>query len=100
MNPENGLTVLTVGHSTHPVDRFIALLKACEVSAIADVRSSPFSRFNPQFNRDALSKALRDVGISYVFVGKELGARSDDASCYENGQVQYGRLAKTPLFNS
>ncbi|MET0332376.1 MAG: DUF488 domain-containing protein [Dyella sp.] len=98
MKPAAGLSVLTIGHSTHPVDRFIELLQSCDVNALADVRSNPFSRFNPQYNRAALSQALHEAGIAYVFVGKELGARSEDASCYENGQVQFSRLSKTALF--
>lgn len=92
--------VYTIGHSTHPLDTFLALLKQHSVSAIADVRSSPFSRFNPQFNKDALERALKANGIKYVFLGRELGARSEDPSCYEHGRVQYGRLAKTELFES
>lgn len=94
------ITVYTVGHSTHPVDRFLDLLVANDVTAVADVRSSPFSRHNPQFNKDVLRAALFRRKISYVFVGKELGARSDDPSCYEDGQVQYARLAATELFKS
>lgn len=97
---ENTQTVYTVGHSTHPLDTFLGLLKQHGASAIADVRSSPFSRFNPQFNKDALECALKANGIKYVFLGRELGARSDDPACYENGRVQYGRLAKTELFES
>ena len=92
--------VLTIGHSTHPLERFIELLEKAGVTAIADVRSSPYSRFNPQFNRETLDKALKDHGIAYVFLGRELGARSDDPSCYEKGRVQYGRLARTELFQS
>jgi uncharacterized protein (DUF488 family) len=70
------------------------------VSAIADVRSSPFSRRNSQFNKDALSAELKRRNIAYVFVGKELGARSDDPSCYENGKVRYDRLAQTSIFKA
>jgi|SRR5271170_791743 len=90
--------VLTVGHSTHPFDAFVKLLKRHEVTALADVRSAPFSRFNPQFNKDALERDLKRYGIKYVFLGRELGARSNDPSCYENGRVQYARLARTDQF--
>lgn len=94
------ITVYTVGHSTHTIDKFIELLERNGVTALADVRSSPFSRHNPQFNKDALSAALKKRGIAYVFVGKELGARSDDLSCYEGGKVRYSRLAKTSIFKA
>lgn len=94
------ITVYTVGHSTHTIDRFLDLLERNGVTAIADVRSSPFSRHNPQFNKDVLSAELKKRGIAYVFVGKELGARSDDLSCYEGGKVRYGRLAKTSIFRA
>ncbi|HXF07311.1 MAG TPA: DUF488 domain-containing protein [Candidatus Acidoferrales bacterium] len=97
MTPRNDV-VFTIGHSTHSIEAFVALLKQHGVTALADVRSAPFSRFNPQFNKDALARELKTRGIRYVFLGRELGARSEDRSCYENGRVQYGRLACTDLF--
>lgn len=98
MNGE--LRVLTVGHSTHSIESFIALLKQNSVTAIADVRSAPFSQYAPQFNRGALRQSLAVQGIGYVFLGRELGARSDDRSCYVDGRVRYSLLAKTALFRS
>ena len=91
-------TVFTIGHSTHAQDRFIALLKKHGVTAVCDVRAKPYSRTNPQFNREDLKRELLKAGISYVFVGKELGARSEDLSCYDGGKVQYDRLAQTESF--
>lgn len=91
-------TVFSVGHSTHPVDKFIDLLRSHMVEVVADVRSSPFSRMNPQFNRDDLKKSLKDAEIRYVFLGKELGARSDDPACYVGSKVSYDLLAQTELF--
>ena len=97
---EQVYSILTIGHSTHPIERFVALLKQHRVTALADVRSAPFSRHNPQFNKDALQRTLKDKGIAYIFLGKELGARSNDPSCYENGRVRYDRLAQTEVFRS
>lgn len=94
------LEIYTVGHSNHSLNRFLDLLTQNEVTALADVRSSPFSRHNPHYNKSALADALKQKGIAYVFVGKELGARSDDPSCYVNGQVQYSRIAKTEQFKA
>jgi uncharacterized protein (DUF488 family) len=64
MNPQPK-AVFTVGHSNHPIGAFIALLSAHKVEALADVRSFPGSRRNPQFNQAALKQALNDAGISY-----------------------------------
>ena len=95
-----GNNVFTIGHSTHSAEAFLALLRQHGVNAVADVRSSPFSRFNPQFNREVLEGILKSNSFYYVFLGKELGARTEDRSCYEGGRVKYGRLASTPLFQS
>jgi len=92
--------VFTIGHSTHSAEVFLSLLRQHCVDAVADVRSSPFSRFNPQYNRQKLELSLKESGILYVFLGKELGARTEDRSCYEHGRVQYARLAQTSLFQS
>ncbi len=94
------IEIYTVGHSTHPFGKFLGLIQKQGVTAIVDVRSVPYSRFNPQFNREELRSALKEHGIRYVYLGKELGARSDDESCYVNGKVQYKLLAKTALFQS
>ena len=93
-------TIYTVGHSTHNIESFVSLLKRHRIDAIADVRSVPYSRWQPQFNREDLSATLKTNGISYVFLGKELGARSNDPACYEMGKVKYQILARTPLFRS
>jgi uncharacterized protein (DUF488 family) len=90
--------LFTIGHSTHTIDRFIELLSMHGITAVCDVRSQPYSKFNPQFNREVLQSELKRHGIAYVYLGKELGPRSDDPDCYENGRVRYDLLAKTDLF--
>jgi uncharacterized protein (DUF488 family) len=92
------MNIFSIGHSNHPIERFLQLLQQHGITAVADVRSTPYSRRNPQFNTKQLAAALDGRGIAYVFLGRELGARSEDPACYESGQVQYGRLAKTPVF--
>jgi uncharacterized protein (DUF488 family) len=93
-------TLYTIGHSNHDIGQFIALLSAHGVSAVADVRSSPHSEFVPQFNKETLEQALRDADIEYVFLGKELGARRAEASCYVDGQAKYERVKDLALFRT
>ena len=90
--------IFTIGHSTHPQLNFADLLHRHNVEVVADVRSQPYSRFHAQFNREELRHFLQQQGISYLFLGDELGARSKDPSCYSNGKVQYDRLVRTTDF--
>ncbi|KUF20201.1 DUF488 domain-containing protein [Streptomyces silvensis] len=90
--------MVTIGHSTHDFPKFVELLRQNEVTAVADVRSTPVSQFAPQFNRGALERGLDESGIKYVFLGEYLGARTADATCYVDGRVQYSRLARTDGF--
>jgi uncharacterized protein (DUF488 family) len=92
--------IYTIGHSTHTIQDFIKLLKSRGITAIADVRSAPYSRFQPQFNREALAKSLNDSGIEYVFVGDSIGGRSANESDYENGRVVYARLKQNEYFEN
>jgi uncharacterized protein (DUF488 family) len=90
--------IYTIGHSNHSVLRLIDLLRDAGVDCVADVRSVPFSRRNPQFSQKALAASLKDAGIEYWFLGDALGARPKDADCYEGGKVSYARIAATPAF--
>ncbi len=72
------MVIFTIGHSTHTGEDFLKLLAAHGIEVVADVRSRPYSRFNPQFNRDVLKNLLEESGLRYLFFGKELGGRPQD----------------------
>jgi uncharacterized protein (DUF488 family) len=91
-------SIYTIGHSRHAIEDFLALLMRHRIDILVDVRSTPFSRFNPQFNRQTLDRSVQAAGMEYVFLGDRLGARADDESCYEDDRVQYDRLARTAAF--
>src|SRR5229473_2767134 len=99
METIEAVNVLTIGHSTHSWDRFVALLRSAGVTAVADVRTSPYSRHLPQFNRNELREELRSSGISYVFLGGELGGRPKESRFYCDGAADYEKMAKAPAFN-
>lgn len=90
--------LFTVGHSTHSIEKFVELLKRHEIRAVADVRSSPYSQYNPQYNRELLQKTLKEHSIYYVFLGDELGARRTERVCYVDGQAVYEKVAELPAF--
>jgi uncharacterized protein (DUF488 family) len=72
------MVIYTIGHSTHTREDFLKLLASHGIEVVADVRSRPYSRFNPQFNRDALINLLGEAGRRYLFLGKELGGKPQD----------------------
>jgi uncharacterized protein (DUF488 family) len=78
-------TVFTVGHSTLPIEQFVAVLAAYGVERLADVRTIPRSRRNPQFNADALAASLREVGVEYVPLGELGGLRKPRADSPNSG---------------
>ena len=92
------MTVWTVGHSNRTIEEFMDLLKSVNITAIADVRSIPYSRYSPQFNGNALSACLSNAHIRYVFLGKNLGARPCDPSVYTDGRVSFPAIASTSYF--
>lgn len=90
--------VFTIGHSVHPLDSFVGLLVQHGIDAVADVRSSPYSRFSPQFRREQLARELGSRGVAYVFLGRELGARREEPEVYDGDLARYERVAGTEAF--
>jgi uncharacterized protein (DUF488 family) len=90
--------LFTIGHSNHPLDHFIELLLAHRLSTIADVRSAPYSKYSPHFNKGVLDNALGNTDIEYVFLGRELGAQRSEDDCYVDGRAKYDRIARLPAF--
>ena len=93
------MTVLTIGHSNHPLETFLALLRQHQVAWVADVRSSPYSGYASQFNKEVLQNSLRAAGIGYLFLGHVLGGRPEGGQFYDAaGYVLYDRVAESSAF--
>jgi uncharacterized protein (DUF488 family) len=96
---ESAGRLFTVGHSNHEAADFLALLRGAGITAIADVRSSPYSRRLPHFTRVHLEALLTRNGIAYVFLGDLLGGRPADEALYDGaGLVDYERVRATERF--
>jgi uncharacterized protein (DUF488 family) len=95
---DSDTSVWTVGHSTHSYERFLKLLRSARITAVADVRTSPYSRHFTHFNKDNLRDELRMDGIVYSFLGKELGGRPTGSQYYCDGVADYERMAEAPDF--
>jgi len=92
--------LLTIGHSNIPADRFIGLLRGAGADAVADVRSTPASRFCPWFSGKNLAARLQQEGMVYAAFGDALGGRPRDASLYCDGIADYEAMVKQPGFHA
>jgi uncharacterized protein (DUF488 family) len=91
--------IYTIGHSTHSLTYFLELLNTHDIVCVADVRSVPASRYNPQFNQVPLAAFLKKQGKIYLPFGAEFGARQEDATVLdEHGVVDFQKVVKTESF--
>lgn len=93
MEQSDSLTIFSIGHSTHTYERFLELLRNAGVTAVADVRTAPYSRRFPHFNSAALKQELKADRIAYSFLGKELGGRPSESEFYCEGVADYEKMA-------
>jgi len=89
----------TIGHGNRTMDSFIGLLKDFKIQYLIDVRSQPYSKFNPHFNQNELKFVLENNGIKYVFMGDTIGGRPKDLSCYDHeGKIDYETVRNKDFF--
>jgi uncharacterized protein (DUF488 family) len=84
------MRLYTIGHSNHPIQKFIGLLEENHITRLVDVRSAPYSKYVIWFNKESLESALSMHKIKYSYGGKQLGGRPPDPTCYRNGSLPEG----------
>jgi uncharacterized protein (DUF488 family) len=91
--------VWTVGHSNHRFDDFAQLVLGHRIEFLVDVRSYPYSRYAPHFNRDELDAGLTRLGVRYLFLGEDLGGRPTREEHYDTeGHALYGPMSEEASF--
>lgn len=85
--------IYTIGYGNRSLAELFALLKEYGISSVVDVRSKPYSRYNSDFTKAALEQKLKEAGFYYLFMGDVLGGIPEDEDIYQDGQVDYNRLA-------
>jgi uncharacterized protein (DUF488 family) len=90
--------VFTIGYGARTVDQMIAALREHQIMFLVDVRTAPYSRFKPEFSRDALENALKQQGVRYVYLGDALGGRPADPDCYVDDKVDYERVKSKDFY--
>jgi uncharacterized protein (DUF488 family) len=93
--------IFTIGHGIRPLPTFLNLLDQYSIDFLIDIRSVPYSAYNPQYRQDELARALREVGIRYVYLGDALGGRPSDPSCYNSdGKIDYEKVSTKGFFKA
>ena len=92
--------LFSIGHSNIPAERFIAMLRAVGADTVADVRSTPFSRFFPWFSGNNLARLLAQQSMGYLPYGDTLGGRPRDPALYCGGVADYDAMARQPEFEA
>jgi uncharacterized protein (DUF488 family) len=91
--------IFTIGHSTGEVEQFLKLLKESSINVIVDVRSTPYSKFSSQYNREDIADHLKKNDINYLFLGDSLGARNTNKELqFDNGKVCFKEVQKSEEF--
>lgn len=88
----------TIGHSNYPIEDLINLLIKFNVQYVLDVRSTPYSHYVPQYNKDNLKKVLTSLQIHYVSMGKQFGARQANSNYYPHGYLDFELFRKSTQF--
>ncbi len=96
--PAHPAPVYTIGYGSRSMEEFLRVLHAYRIAYVIDIRSSPYSRFKPEFSKGELESALHSHAIRYVYLGDKLGGRPDDPSCYAEGKVLYEEIAGRAFF--
>jgi uncharacterized protein (DUF488 family) len=91
--------IYTIGHSTHTIEEFIGLLERVDIDIVIDVRTTPYSKFVPAYNQEALKASLLKKKIRYLYMGNLLGAKHRDrALLFENAQVDFEKVERSKVF--
>ena len=94
------MSIISIGYSRRDIKQFTQILVEHGVKYLIDVRTKPFSKYSPDFNKENLNAFLRNYGIKYVFMGDSVGGLPSDPNCYTGGKVDYQKTANSELFQA
>lgn len=92
---DSQVQIFTIGYGNRSLFEFLKTLRKYEVEVVIDVRSNPYSRFRPEYNKSSLSESLKVVGVKYGFQGNLLGGKPKDKNLYEGDLLSYDKIRKT-----
>lgn len=91
-------TLYSIGHGNKTIAEFEQELASFDIAYLVDIRTKPYSKWNPDFNQNSLQTFLTQVNIKYVYMGNELGGMPQDTSCYTDGHIDYAKMSEKDFF--
>ncbi len=91
-------TIYSIGHGNKSFEEFEQELRSFGIQYLIDVRTKPYSKWNPSFNQEALRALLQKKGFVYVYMGDSIGGLPSDTSCYTDGHIDYAKVREKPFF--
>lgn len=93
------MEIFAIGHSNYPYDKFINMIKKYDINCVVDIRETPYSKYNIQYNKEAFNESLRNSGFLYIYMGKEFGAKRTNKDVYtQEGYADFEKVAKEDIF--
>lgn len=92
------IPIYTIGYGNRKIEEFLELLKKYKIRYLIDIRSSPYSKYNPDFSKNRLESHLSEYNVHYVYMGDTLGGRPNVPSCYTNGKVDYQKVRQKGFY--
>lgn len=93
------MEIFAIGHSNYPYDKLIEMIKKYGINCVVDIRETPYSKYNTQYNRESLRENLKSSGFTYVYMGHEFGAKRQTKESYnDDGYADFEKVIKEELF--
>jgi uncharacterized protein (DUF488 family) len=93
------MEIYTIGHSNYPYDKLLEMIKKYNIDCVVDIRETPYSKYNVQYNKEDFNKSLKKSGYKYIYMGKEFGAKRIDPDSYTlEGYADFEKVLKEDVF--
>lgn len=93
------IDIYTIGHSNYSIEIFVNMLKKYEIDVVVDIRGTPYSKYNTQYNKEALRNTLKELGFKYIYMGSEFAAQRDNKLIYTwEGYSDFEKVINEPSF--
>ena len=93
------MEVYAIGHSNYPFEKLVDMLRKYNINCVVDIRQTPYSKYNIQYNKEVFSENLKQHGFTYIYMGKEFGATRQERSSYTpKGYADFEKAVKEDIF--